>query len=328
MDMDTIWDTPSQVTTRFQIIAACRTNHSHVVNKLLPTVEWTPLELMIMICYGKHRDSATWDLVYPLLTPDDVRTTFYVPDYTEPHTLLTYCCAVYTTNEELLKHQITYLLRLGADWNQVVGEKTALSYLVTTDYHIDLILWCCSCGASLHHGHLFIHASNWMTEAQYQQKQTEIQLYYDEIDIRDMVNITEPDIMIQFRPYTNDTVFTFLIDQAVNVNDVLDNGMTPLLSACCEGNLVKVHSLLYAGASMYATTKEGISAWTWSVRHYDHYMSPLRNLLEQHEERERVYWMELVRESMYEPSSLLHGIPLTSILDMVCVHKTSLFYTF
>jgi hypothetical protein len=92
----------------------------------------------------------------------------------EEHTLLTFCLKQYK-NEDRMKSRVKTLLDCGADWNQMAGGVTALTYIVPTN-HIDFLQWCISMGADITKGNLLVNASRWLTEELY------TTLYYEFIE--------------------------------------------------------------------------------------------------------------------------------------------------
>ena len=81
------------------------------------------------------------------------------------------------SNEDA-QQKIKLLIEAGSDINQVIDEKTALSYLVKSN-RVDLVRWCIeSYDVDLSLGNLLIESSNRVTEEQYQiVKQEWNQLY-------------------------------------------------------------------------------------------------------------------------------------------------------
>jgi hypothetical protein len=118
--------------------------------------------------------------------------------------------------------------------------------------------------------------------------------------------LSEPIRLLQYRPLQNNLILDYLISLGLDVDDTLENGRTPLLSACSEGNVKKVRALLEVGASIYSKmVDDGMDVWFCAEQHYTYTMSfpqvkeyPMRELLQQYEAKQKKYWTEMLDEVM------------------------------
>lgn len=299
-----LWNTYSK--KRIRLCQLCFDNNDKEVQKILQnTMDYNAIELMILVLHGDHLDLRTFNIIASLLTIDNVNTVSYVFN-NEEHTLLTYCLKQYNHNDRM-KLRVKTLLDCGADWNQIVGGVTALSYIVST-HHIDFLQWCISMGADITKGNLLVHASCWLTEENY------TKLYHKFIEDNTHYD-PEYQLTRFYTPvYTNDTIFEFLVNMGLDVNEPLqENGMTPLLAACCEGNLVKVETLLLAGASITAQSTDGMTVWSWSKRHMvpnqdgqSQYL--LYDLLFSYWKKEKQFYIEMISECIMDKDSILSSL--------------------
>lgn len=138
----TTWDkwllddhTPSAL-----VLTAIRTNDMQTVRRLFDKTEWkqNPFELMIYLIY-RQQNLSIWNFIISLLTRDDMTKTFIEPVYNRTHTLLTYFCSILHFMDTLLEEKLLSLIDAGCKWDQVVQERTALSYLVHSDHNLTIV---------------------------------------------------------------------------------------------------------------------------------------------------------------------------------------------
>ena len=106
----------------------------------------------------------------------------------------------------------------------------------------------------------------------------------------------------------------------LDVNERLnENGMTPLLAACCEGNLFKVEQLLLSGASITTQSTDGMTVWSWAKRHMikntqGQRQYPLQEILLTYWKKEKQFYYEMIAEWLLANStgkSAAYKIPFT-----------------
>ena len=279
------------------IIYACLHNHPEKFSQLLPTTVWTPFELMItvMSSNSRNQDLTIWNIILTLLTPEDAVKTILDTNGQE-HTLLSYlCCNAWRHKPNKYEPITIYqkfesLLDLGCKWNTPLhNDFTPLRWLLWSNECLDLLKWCIEHGANPHEGHLLNHAFNYITREK-QLEKAEAQRWYEENP-----RSVEPVIIKTCKPLKNNFIIDYLISLGLDVNDTLEeDGRTPLLSACSEGNVHKVRLLLEAGASIYSKLKDGTDVWFWAEQHYtipyptikDY---PMRELLQRYETHQKRY---------------------------------------
>lgn len=299
---------------RYTILTACFDNKVDIIKQFITESEWTPFELMIRVISGcgHYYNLATWDYLIPLLTKEDATKTFTSPTCGE-HTLLTYCCYYSSSMDKMLKEKITYLIQLGCQWEQIVQtNKTALSFLVVSDRNIELVQWCITQGANPHHGHLLCHVSNWRTEKQY----NELLFTFEDKD--EFKQLDDKKI----NPYSNNAMFDYVLELGLDVHDVLENGMTPLIAACCEGSEYKITLLLSLGVTIYHHTLDGADVWLWAKRHVRYQCYEYEDIIEEYpledilRQWEKQYWTEIL-ENLYQDIFLLQDIPRREMIQVL-----------
>ena len=114
-------------------------------------------------------------------------------------------------------------------------------------------------------------------------------------------------------------IIDYLIGLGLDVDDTLEDGRTPLLSACSEGNVHKVRALLEAGASIYSKMNDGTDVWFWAIHHYtipyptikDY---PLLELLQRYEIKQKKFWKNVFEEMT---DDLLNGVLLSEVIKVL-----------
>jgi hypothetical protein len=291
----TIWVIGSRL-HHYTFVDVMRSSTIEEAKQVISNSGYTTFELVVYLIstYIAKRDVPLWEYMVRLLSKDDATKTFLVPSCKEEHTLLTYLCKEINRHEKI-KQKIWPLLALGCQWDQVVQtNKTALSWLVTSDSHLEIIKWGVMHKANVHKGHVLIYASNRISK-----EEQAIKMEFSGSEIG--------------KPFQNNAVFDYLIHLGVDVHDVLDDGTTPLLAACCEGNVHKVSNLLSRGAYLYSKTNEELDVWFWAEQFRGVQGSRLREVLFQYESKQTKYWTEMVHEVMDE-SSILKDVPIHEVL--------------
>ena len=291
----TIWVTGSRL-HHYTFVDVMRSSTIEEAKQVISKSGYTTFELVVYLIstYIAKRDVPLWEYMVRLLSKDDATKTFLVPSCKEEHTLLTYLCKEINRHEKI-KQKIWALLALGCQWDQVVQtNKTALSWLVTSDSHLEIVKWSVMHKANVHKGHVLIYASNRILK-----EEQAIKMEFSGSEIG--------------KPFQNNAVFDYLIHLGVDIHDVLDDGTTPLLAACCEGNVHKVSNLLSRGAYLYSKTNEELDVWFWTEQFRGVQGSRLREVLFQYESKQTKYWTEMVHEVMDE-SSILKDVPIHEVL--------------
>ena len=101
----------------------------------------------------------------------------------------------------------------------------------------------------------------------------------------------------------------------LNVEDRLENGMTPFIAACESYDFLKITQLLEKGVSIYRKTKDGIDAWYYVTCNGYKYPNRLRELLQEHETRQKQFWTMLFEEIVHESS--VKDIPIQEIIQVL-----------
>lgn len=294
----TIWVIGSRL-HHYTFVDVMRSSTIEEAKQVISNSGYTTFELVVYLIstYIAKRDVPLWEYMVRLLSKDDATKTFLVPSCGEEHTLLTYLCKEINRHEKI-KQKIWPLLALGCQWDQVVQkDKTALSWLVTSDSHLEIVKWSVMHKANPHKGHVLIYASNRISK-----EEQAIKMEFSGSEIG--------------KPFQNHGVFDYLIHLGVDVHDVLDDGTTPLLAACCEGNVHKVSTLLARGAYLYSKTNEGLDVWFWAEQFRGVQGSSLRDVLFHYESKQTQFWTEMVQQVMGE-SSLVKEIPFREILSVL-----------
>ena len=306
---DKKWGTSDWTTDKNLIIYACLHNHPAKFEQLLPTTVWTPFELMIAVISSDNHNQylLIWNMILSLLTPEDTIKTIIDPVTNSEHTLLSFLCYNARQHQPKKYDTITIyqkfesLLDVGCKWNTPVANNySPLMWFLWSNECLDLLKWCIEHGANPHEGHLLCYSSSYINK--------EIQL--QKTEARQMSEkypeLSEPIRLLRYRPLQNNLILDYLISLGLDVDDTLDNGRTPLLSACSEGNVKKVRALLEAGSSIYSKmVDDGMDVWFCAEQHYTYTMSfpqvkeyPMRELLQQYEVKQKKYWTEMLVEVM------------------------------
>lgn len=257
---------------------ACQRNQIKLVQNLFIRTNVDPFYLMGMVIHGNGTDMTTWNYMIQFLKKEDVSRTFL--DYKDKeHSLLSYLCSLHHDDFSIATLKINSLLDIGCSLDQLVGEKTPLSYLVERDNRFPLLTWCITDkGANPHLGHLLVYAS-------------------------------------QFYGAENSHVFSYLLSLGLNIEDRLENGMTPFLAACESYDFLKITQLLEKDVSIYRKTKEGIDAWYYVTCNGYKYPNRLRELLQEHDTRQKQFWTMLFEEIAHE--SNVKDIPIQEIIQVL-----------
>lgn len=308
---DKKWGTSDWTTDKNVIIYACLHNHSAKFEQLLPTTVWTPFELMIAtISSDNHNQYLTiWNRILSLLTPEDTIKTIIDPVTNSEHTLLSFLCYNARQHQPKKYDTITIyqkfesLLAVGCKWNTpVANSHSPLLWLLWSNECLDLLKWCIEHGANPHEGHLLCYSSSYINKEIQLQKTAARQMSEKYPGLSEPL----PLLHLKYRSLKNDLILDYLISLGLDVDDTLENGRTPLLSACSEGNIKKVRALLEAGASIYSKmVDDGMDVWFCAEQHYTYTMSfpqvkeyPMRELLQQYEAKQTKYWTEMLDEVM------------------------------
>lgn len=231
------------------LLIALLDNNPDIVSSLLHTSQWSIMELMMIIIYAEHTTFDTWDLLLPLLSLEDMKTVFYVPFCNQYVTLLYY--TLLTSRDIYSDHtkcQIKRFIDYGADLNQMVDEKTLLSYVVnynpynhsSVENSVSFVAWCMEQGADHHLGHLLIYSCN-----------------YD-------MSLLHKTRSLPIKKITYDVVlYQYLLSIGCDRNDRLENGYYAIEAVCNEGNIEKVTLFLETEIDLYLP----LSCWTYGLYH-------------------------------------------------------------
>jgi hypothetical protein len=295
--------------------------------KYIDETEWTPFQLMIAtINGGNESGDKVFSFLLPRLTKEDMTRTFRVYNDGIEHTFLTYYCAwiFYRCELKHVQSKITRLVEAGSQIDQEVeGGKTALSFLVTTDYNRDLVKWCIeTLGANPHKGHLLHYACNFVSRDQHEDRVGAHQ-WYDEYLTGANTPMAQPDEITRCRPHDNIRMYRYLLTIGLDLEECIQQtGLTPLLAVCSEGNSVKVTAFLQVGGaniSLYRKTKEDINVWFWAEFHnYQNwgggYSYPVRDVLVAYKAEQDRYWKDLMEDVS---QTMLQEIQVRDVLQMV-----------
>lgn len=329
----TIWDFPARwedyKLPRFVILDACKKNDLVTVMKHIDETEWTPFELMIATLYGNERKDDVFSFLLTRLTPEDMTRTFrYFNDGPE-HTLLSYFCSLvfYRETLENIQSKIIRLVQAGSQFDQEIGaeRKTALSFLVTTDFNRAILKWCIeTLGVNHHKGHLLHYACNFVSKVENEARQGATQWYSETMNGAN-TPMAEPDEISLCKPHENHSVYRYLLSLGLDLEECIEEtGLTPLLAVCSEGNVDKIRAFLQVGGvsvSLNRKTKEGLDVWFWAEQYkYDNwgggYTYPVRDLLLTHKAEQTIYWEQMMEEATSQ-LSLLQKIPVRDMLQTV-----------
>jgi hypothetical protein len=148
------------------IIFACHDNDISKVTSLLHESKWSAFELLQ--CVIDKWASCTieiYEFLLSRITPTEMKNTFIVVK--NVYTLLTLSRnEFYTKPKYMFKEKLIAFIQHGADINQLVGDKTALSYLVQTN-EITGIKLCIQLGADPKRGYLLFNSINSMSDCTY-----------------------------------------------------------------------------------------------------------------------------------------------------------------
>lgn len=326
-----IWDFPTRwedyQLDRFLILEACKKNNIEIFMRLFHKTEWTPFQLMISTIYGNERGSDIFSFLLTRLSPKDMKTTFRVYDNGIEHTLLSYYCSRISFRErlELVQAKFTSLLEAGSEFDQEInGNKTALSFLVESDFNFYILKWCIEAlGANPHKGYLLHFACNSISKEE-NEKRVAAQIAYSAILNNNNTPMAEPEEITTSSPHENIRLYRYLLSLGLDLEECMEEtGLTPLLAVCSEGNTDKVNSLLQFGGaniSLYRKTKDNLDVWYWAEFYKfknwgdDGYTYPLRDLLLTHKAAQTIYWEEIMEEM---GDSILQNVQVHDILSSV-----------
>jgi len=205
----------------------------------------------------------------------------------------------------ILKKKIIQLCDAGADMNQLDPKgRSILSILVKT-HQLELVHWCITKGADYRIGHLLLHASNWITEAQYTAITLERKRRLEQ-ELNQMVWDVVPHWLLCLRPYSNKGMIQYLVSLGLDVNEQDNNGVTPFFAACSGyGYMEHVQCLLDAGVQ-FCSTKEGVSVLDWIDRHTHNDL--LRKMVRDYQQRMYTEWKKQLQDSIFPISMIENGI--------------------
>lgn len=309
-------------TDKNNIILACLHHRPEQLERLLPTTEWTPFELMItVISSNRHNENvAIWNRILSLLTPEDTVKTIIDPDSLHQYTLLSLLCYNATLHKpkknetNTIYQKIESLLSLGCKWDSQENHSPLLWFIWSNEC-LELLKWCIEKGANPHHGHLLCYSSN------YKNKQMQLEKTKAEEFSKENPELPDPIILQLYKPLKNNLILDYLISIGLDVDDTLENGRTPLLSACSEGTIDKVQALVEAGASIYCKTNDDTDVWFWAEQHYTMSLSnkhyPIQKLLLEYEKKQK-FWKNVLEEIINE-STMLQKVSYPNLIQVLVV---------
>jgi len=167
----------------------------------------------------------------------------------------------------MFKEKLMMLLQHGADLNQVIGENTALSYLVRGNV-VETVQLCIEMGANPHLGYLLNSAVHVMSESKYHAR---IAYMEKQKALGDEYPLLPKNL--RHEEWDNNDMILFLCGLGLDPNKIQPStGMNALIATCSSGNVNTLDILLtsYKGLfhlDKHTKTPEGLTAMDWALRH-------------------------------------------------------------
>jgi len=224
----------------------------------------------------------TFNVVLKQIEPKMLNSVF-----DQEYTLLIYLCSkshMYVDKDDF-KEKLVALITAGADINQIVGGKTALGLLVTTDKNIDLVKDLINnFDANPMLGNLPFKAINAMSEEVYKEREayTEDPVYFS---------------LPEHHKFFNYKMFEYLCSLELDINKVDPvTGMTPLIAICSADDVYRFHILTEKFSGLFkldchTKSRHGISALDWANRHCSYLACLLEDFIktQKHDLKEVIY---------------------------------------
>jgi hypothetical protein len=219
------------------------------------------------------------------------------------------------------------LVQAGSRFDQEIGleRKTALSFMVTTDFNRATVKWCIeTLGVDIRKGRLLHYSCNFISKKAHEARLEAGQIYSDMLNGFD-TPMAEPDEISSSKPYENINMYRYLLSLGLDLEECIEEtGLTPLLAVCSEGNEEKVQAFLQVGGvtvSLSRYNKEGLDVWFWAEQYkYDNwgggYTYPVRDVLLTHKAEQTIYWQQMMEEATSK-LSLLQEVPVLDMLQAV-----------